>query len=284
MACQRLPFHRSADGPEFDIPVAMQKEADVHEIPAAGFGAGTMRQWVPFQRSMRAAPELEFPAAKHSEEVGHETPPKLPPPGGSGAAWSDHLVPFQRSASVKKLPPLWRTYPPTAVHARDELQKTAENPFMNWAPAGLGVRSMRQRLPFQRSASVTGFPARLVAAPTAWQLAGVGQATPNNPPGWPAGGVGMMLHRAPFQRSAKNVPLSLGFEVPPTAMQAAEDVQVIANSPLALAPWRAGVRWIVQLVPFQRSASVTGVLRLFSEGPTAVQSEREVQSTALSPL
>jgi hypothetical protein len=67
-------------------------------------------------------------------------------------------------------------------------------------------------------------------------------------------------------------------------MQAAEDVQVIANSPLALAPWRAGVRWIVQLVPFQRSASVTGVLRLFSEGPTAVQSEREVQSTALSPL
>jgi hypothetical protein len=53
---------------------------------------------------MRALFELEPPAAKHNEDVGHDTPLKLPPPAGLDVDWIDHLVPFQRSASVKEDP------------------------------------------------------------------------------------------------------------------------------------------------------------------------------------
>jgi hypothetical protein len=89
----------------------MQNDAEGQEIapkgtpPAGGLGVGMMRQRVPFHRSMRALFELEPPAAKHAEDVGHDTPLKLPPPVGLGVAWIDQLVPFQRSASVKD--PLW---------------------------------------------------------------------------------------------------------------------------------------------------------------------------------
>jgi hypothetical protein len=85
---QRLPFQRSASVPEFDLPVAMQNEAEGQEIapkgtpPAGGLGVGMMRQRLPFHRSMRALFELEPPAAKHTEDVGHDTPLKLPPPTG----------------------------------------------------------------------------------------------------------------------------------------------------------------------------------------------------------
>jgi hypothetical protein len=89
----------------------MQNEAEGQEIaprgtpPAAGLGVGRMRQRLPFHRSMRALFELEPPAAKHSEVVGHATPLKLPPPAGLDVDWIDHLVPFQRSASVRWLRP-----------------------------------------------------------------------------------------------------------------------------------------------------------------------------------
>jgi hypothetical protein len=134
--------------------------------------------------------------------------------------------------------------------------------------------------PFQRSARVTGIPERVEALPTAWQPVEVTQATPNSPPGSPAGGVGTMFQRVPFHRSARNPPRSLGLEVPPTAMQDLADAQATLNRPLAPAPAWLGADWIAQLLPFQRSARVTGVLRLLIELPTAVQAEAEVHETA----
>jgi hypothetical protein len=141
---------------------------------------------------------------------------------------------------------------------------------------------MRHLRPFQPSARVTGIPELLEALPTAWQLAAVTQATPSSAPGSPADGVRTTLQRLPFHRSARNPPVSLGSEVPPTAMQDLVDVQATLNRPLAPAPARLGVDRMTHLVPFQRSASVTGVLRLLIELPTAVQGEAERQDTAFS--
>jgi hypothetical protein len=140
--------------------------------------------------------------------------------------------------------------------------------------------SMRQRLPFQRSARATEIPARVEAFPTASQLVEVAHATPNSAPGSPAGGVGTMLQRVPFHRSARNAPMSLGLEVPPTAMQDLADVQARLNRPLAPAPARLSVDWMTQLLPFKRSARVTGVLSLLIELPTVVQAEADVHETA----
>ena len=144
--------------------------------------------------------------------------------------------------------------------------------------------SMRHLRPSQRSARVTGIPERVEALPTAWQLAEVTQATPNSPPGSPADGVGTMLQRVPSHRSARSPPMSLGLEVPPTAMQDLADAQATLNRPLAAAPAWLGVDWIAHLLPFQRSARVTGVLRPLIEPPTAVQAEAEMHDKAFRPV
>jgi len=78
--------------------------------------------------------------------------------------------------------------------------------------------------------------------------------------------------------------MSLGLEVPPTAMHDLGEVQATLKRPLAAAPARLGVDWMAHLVPFQRSAKVTGVFRLLFELPTAVQAEDEVHDTAFRKL
>jgi hypothetical protein len=63
-----VPFHRSAKVPEFELPTAMQAEAEVQATPdrppppAEGLGDGTMRHVTPFHRSAKVTrvPEL-FP-------------------------------------------------------------------------------------------------------------------------------------------------------------------------------------------------------------------------------
>jgi hypothetical protein len=49
---------------------------------------------------------------------------------------------------------------------------------------------------------------------------------------------------------------------------------------LAVEPLGLGVGWMVQAVPFHRSASVTEAPSLVSEDPTAVQAETDVHDTA----
>src|SRR5271155_297329 len=73
------------------------------------------------------------------------------------------------------------------------------------APAGLGVRWMRQCLPFQCSASVTSVSPSLPALPTAVHEVADQHDTPNRVlPGSLAGlGVGWTLQLWPFQCSAR---------------------------------------------------------------------------------
>jgi hypothetical protein len=204
-------------------------------------------------------------------EPVHATPlKKFSTPESFGVGWMRHAVPSHRSASVPA------SEPPTAVHAEDDVQDTAERP----APAaGLGVGWILQLVPFHRSASVpTGKPELSVRAPTAVQTEDDVHATPlRKPPCAPGGaGMGWIRHFVPFHRSAKTptgVPeLSKEF---PVAVQADDDVHATAARKLPWAPMGLGVAWMLHFLPFHRSARVPRLVP-----PTAVQVEVAVHATA----
>ena len=71
------------------------------------------------------------------------------------------------------------------------------------APAGLGVGWLLQRVPFQRSATVTGVPEVLTANPTVVHAVAEVQATDcSRVASAPGGcGIGTTLQRVPFHRS-----------------------------------------------------------------------------------
>lgn len=65
----------------------------------------------------------------------------------------------------------------------------------------------------------------------------------------------------------------------PTAVQADAPVQ---STPESCAPWvpaGVGVGWLLQRVPFHRSAMVTAVPEALTENPTVVHAVAEVQAT-----
>src|SRR6266540_4126451 len=209
----------------------------------------------------------------------HATPlKKFSAPESFGVGWMRHAVPSHRSASVPA------SEPPTAVHAEDDVQDTAERP----APAaGLGVRWMRQRVPFHRSASVPmSLPEASVRAPTAVQTEDDVHATPlRKPPGDEGAGTGWIRHFVPFHRSAKTptgVPELL--KEFPVAVQADDDVQDKPNRALPFAPWVFCVVWIRHREPSHRSASVpVKSPELSVRGPTAAQATADVQDTLARP-
>jgi hypothetical protein len=216
--------------------------------------------------------------------VWHATPlKKLPWPAEStGVGWMVQVVPFHRSARVvvPEFDVAFRF--PAAVQVAGVVQDTAARTPPG---GGLGVGSVRQFVPFHRSASVpTGLPALSVRAPTAVQNEGEVQDTPAKKlPGAPEGaGTGRIRHRVPSQRSATS-PVGkpeLSKDVP-TAMQNVWAVQETPNRALPGAPAGLGVGWKVQFVPFHRSARVpVGLPKLSVRVPTAVQATADVQDAA----
>src|SRR5215469_10163556 len=98
-------------------------------------------------------------------------------------------------------------------------------------------------------------------------------------------GTGVMSHPFPFQCSATSVCRGeLSVPVKPTAMQLDGLVQETPIKPLGSAPGRLGVFWTFQLLPFQDSARLTGVLKPFAAVPAAMQNEGIGQETAENPL
>jgi len=163
---QVVPFQCSAKVPEFENPTAVHDTAEVQATPKrtpppdGGLAAGCISQVVPFHRSAKV-PAFEAPTAVQAEAEEQETPNKIPPPEeGLGVAWMDHLVPFHRSARVMTVPERVNALP-TATQAEADVQSTAFSVLLA-APAGLGVGSTLQRVPFHRSAKVTVLPNRLV--------------------------------------------------------------------------------------------------------------------------
>src|SRR5215471_18738415 len=91
------------------------------------------------------------------------------PPGNAGIFWTDHLVPFQTSASVVPSGALVPVEEPVAVQAPAAVQDTPNN-WLDVDPVGLGVDWTDHFVPFQPSASVTLLPAASVSYPTAVQV------------------------------------------------------------------------------------------------------------------
>ena len=109
---------------------------------------------------------------------------------------------------------------------------------------------------------------------------------PRPPPAVIPGGLGtgVMFQPFPFQCSATSAARELSVPVRPTAMQLDGLVQETPSKPLGSAPGRLGVFWTFQVLPFQDSARLTGLLKLSAEGPAAMQNEGLGQETAASPL
>ena len=175
MRSQPFPFQCSTTGArrgELSVPVwptAMQSDGLVQEMPNKLLGSAPGRlgvfwtfQLLPFQDSARLTGVLKLfaavPAAMQNDGIGQETAlnPLAEARGRLGVGWMDHVVPFHRSASVTLRPELLASAP-NAAHAEDEVHDTAFR-RLTCAPEGLGVRWIRQVVPFHRSAKVTSVP------------------------------------------------------------------------------------------------------------------------------
>src|SRR6516162_284015 len=245
-------------------------------------GVGWMRQVWPFQlsASVRCCPEpvTSKPNAVQAEDAGQATLASrmFPPPGGLGVGWMFQLTPSQPSARVP------RSDPPVARQCEGLVHDTPASEA-NWIPGGLGVAWMLQVTPSHRSARVCTIPEAECCSPMAVQAVGEVQDTPfrklcTAPPGL---GVGRRVHLFPFHRSAKDRAGPDWDEVvkyAPAAMQADGDVQDTPFRKLCTAPAGLGMGWMVQVVPFHRSARVLPL----AVPPTAVQAEREAHDTLFS--
>jgi hypothetical protein len=139
------------------------------------------------------------------------------------------------------------------------------------------------RLPFHRSARLTGGPLPGMRPPTAMHEVADVHATPVRiATRAPSLGVGRMLHRDPFHRSA-SVPLTCVANLSkglPTAMQADGDVHATLSSMLPCTCAGFGVGTMLHFLPFQRSANVPNTRERFRERPTAIQAEADGHDTS----
>src|SRR6516162_11094822 len=129
---------------------------------AARTGVGWMRHLPPLHRSARVngpEPVRLSPTAVQTVLAGQATAAKKIswPPPGLGVAWTCHVRPFHRSASV-----LTGVRFPTAVQAEAEVQDTPLKPALGPAGAVLNVGTIRHVRPSHRSATV----------PSDWPVAG----------------------------------------------------------------------------------------------------------------
>ncbi len=177
------------------------------------------------------------------------------------------MRPNQRSTRGEATSPA--TDLPTAVQVRFSGQETPRSE-LNWDPAVFGVDWTCQPVPSQRSASV-----KVPRLPTAVQARSPEHETASSLP-FAMAGPDWSDQRIPFQSSTSGPESEL-----PTAKQTFGRGHDTPFSELKVAPGGLGVATILQLVPFQCSASVAlpvpGPVVL---EPTAMQDVADEQSTA----
>src|SRR5262249_5889256 len=138
-----------------------------------------MRHLPPLHRSARVSggkPVRLSPTAVQTVRVGQATPARKISwlPLGLGVAWTRHVRPFHRSASV-----LATVRFPTAVQAEAEVQATPLKPVLGPRGAGLKVGTIRHVRPSHRSATVpSDLPVVSNSLPTAMHDDRDVQATP----------------------------------------------------------------------------------------------------------
>jgi hypothetical protein len=138
----------------------------------------------------------------------------------------------------------------------------------------MGVAWTCHLVPFQCSATRVWIASELKKLPAAMQWFRSVQETWSSsagasPLGW---AIASIVQLEPFQRAA----------VVPTAMHTVAEVQETPSRWLMF-PAPLGVAWLVQLLPFQASASVALVVPVADE-PTASHTVAEKQETPRSPL
>ena len=186
-------------------------------------------------------------------------------PVGLGLGTTVHALPFQCSVRPRS-PPL---DVPTAMHTDDAVHETA---LRNPPPAGLGVVSSAQVVPFELSATGVYVLAPKYACPTATQKVALVHDTPMRyvlvaPV---AAGLSATLHVVPFHCSTR-VPVP----APPTATQNVVEVQLTAAS--ADGPAGGVLAMTVQDEPSHRSMSGAGPAPCC---PTATQKAAFTQETS----
>src|SRR5215471_14095314 len=171
----RVPFHRSAKVTALGVkglkaPTAMHDEDDVQDTPlrnappCGGLGVAWILHLTPFHRSA-SVPPLKDPTAVQADGEVHNTALRNAPPwGGVGVLWIRQAVPFQRSTRAWVPPAV--VLSPTAVQATGVLHATPSR-AAKVDPGGFGVRTIRQALPFHRSARLAPRPEVLTCTPTA---------------------------------------------------------------------------------------------------------------------
>ena len=173
--------------------------------------------------------------------------------------------------------------PPTTVQLAADLHDTPDR-VVPVEPAGSGTDRAVQLVPFQDSATATVSGGPVDTQPAAMHLVAVGQETPVSMLPDVPGADAWIVQLVPSQRSISGwnpEPVLTD----PMAVQALADEHDTADRDVNSAPAGLGVDWIVQLVPFQDSASgavvpgpVPGVW------PTAMQELADLHDTAVKKL
>lgn len=199
-------------------------------------------------------------------------------PAGLNTVWATHFLPFHRSANGRKSESPLK---PVATHSRADTQDTALRPL---GPAPTGGRTCGvQVAPFHRSATGTMRVPRVKSPAAVHAPADVHETLDRNALLLPAGSrAACSFQLDPFQVSPKTPVLKL-----PTAVHALADAH---DTPSNEMPPPAGltVRWIFQLLPFHRSASVREMPARPAEDPMAVHAllaghETEVRKVLAAP-
>jgi hypothetical protein len=272
---QLVPFHCSVNVAEAP-PTAEQVAALVHETASSpargsdGFGVATAIQLVPSQRSTSGRelnPLLDLPTAKQLASLTHDTPASWSAPEGLGLATIDHAPASQRSTSVPENTPLL-----TLPTAKQLVVLAHDTPArFELAPPRLGLATIDQTVPFQRSINVAAS-----ACPTAKQSVTLVHATPENAELVAPDGLGLATidQTVPFQRS---------INVAEPAWPTAKHKVTLGHSTPArtlLALTLDGVSTRDHVLPFHDSIKVLLSPEGLTKSPAATQLVALVQSTA----
>src|ERR1700756_5600630 len=160
------------------MPTAHVFCAEVASIPSKlslvcdpGFGLGMRCQALPFQctiRVRRSLPDIVEPTAQALSLPVTVTPLKISPaagPPGLGLGTVLQAFPFQ--CKIKVCDPEFVPLKPVAQALDADVASTADRTFVPEAPAGFGLGTFFQLLPFQCKMSVAGKPLLLNRSPTA---------------------------------------------------------------------------------------------------------------------
>jgi hypothetical protein len=194
---QLEPFHSSviAWAVVTSVPTAKQcalpgqvTASSVLPASARGFGLTSIVQLVPFQRSINVFRRLRLPLGLPVAGLDAPTATQLVAleqvnplkklvgtPDTFGLVTIDQVVPFQRSTNVLTVELV--CHQPTAKQLVEDGHDTPLRSVID-APAGLGIVTIDQTVPFQRSTNCVEPVLAVSIEPTAKQLVALAQATP----------------------------------------------------------------------------------------------------------